>query len=138
MGFGVRTLWSVDCTLAHRCDAATRTTAVFPQTRRQKKTAMRNLIGPENDNFALLATPAESNAYLVVIYPEIAGCPREFHVPAARFEQFLEECVDNSEAARVPRSSDVFVHSLTEEDLLELMLDAIIPARLEDSATRAA
>ncbi len=99
---------------------------------------MRNLIGPENDNYALLATPAEPNAYLVVIYPEIAGCPREFQVPAPRFERFLTECVEDSEFARIPRSSDVFVHSLTEEDLLELMLDAIIPTRHEDSATRAA
>lgn len=78
------------------------------------------LIGPTNDCFAILASPDGQDRYHVLVYPVTAETPHNLHVSSARLKIFLESRFQFAESFSDHEQMNVFVHSLTEEDVREL------------------
>ena len=81
---------------------------------------MLNLIGPVDDQFAIFATPENDESYSIIIFPELEAIEQEIVIPAARLENFLEARLGNSQESGSAERSDIFIHSLTAEEIFEL------------------
>ncbi len=81
---------------------------------------MLNLNGPIDDQFAIFATPENDESYSIIIFPELDAIEQEIVIPAARLEHFLEARLNKSQESGSMEHSDIFIHSLTAEDVFEL------------------
>ncbi|SNS85525.1 hypothetical protein SAMN05421770_102595 [Granulicella rosea] len=71
------------------------------------------------DHFTLYATPA-TDSYQVFVYPAVPGTGQDFEVPASRFAEFQRLRQSHVEENQLDGIADVFMYSLTEDDLREL------------------
>jgi hypothetical protein len=78
---------------------------------------MQKLIGPRNDQFAILAT---QGTYTVVVFPEPPQPHPEILISASRIKHFAEARLDHLESVTTCQHPDLFIHSLTVEEVAEL------------------
>ena len=71
--------------------------------------------------------------YNVVVYPEVTELEREVAISWVKLRSFLESHRASAEAAGFGSSADVFIHSLSEAEVLELTSGARL-ARLRQNA----
>ncbi len=85
-----------------------------------QKHIMLSLIGPMNDDFAIFASHSNDDTYSVVIYPAIPESSQEIDISAAEFRAFLGKQRGKIEADTLSETADIFIHSLTVDDVREL------------------
>lgn len=76
---------------------------------------------PADDYFAILASPSEHDMYHIVIYPEAPETPKNANVSSAKLKTFLASRYNHAESFSDHDKTNVFIHSLTEADVLELV-----------------
>lgn len=76
---------------------------------------------PTDDYFAILASPSDHDTYHIVIYPEAPKTPKNADVSSAKLKNFLASRCNHAESFSDNEKTNVFIHSLTEADVLELM-----------------
>jgi len=82
---------------------------------------MLSLIGDADDHFSLYATPLLGESYQVAIFPAAPGMGQDFEISAKRFADFVKDRTTHVEENQLLGSADVFMYSLSERDVLELL-----------------
>jgi hypothetical protein len=78
------------------------------------------LIGPSNDSFAIFASPDGRGMYSVVIFPNAPESQQDIVIPAHQIRDFAASRQTHTEILPVAAGNDLFIHSLTAEDVQEL------------------
>ena len=77
--------------------------------------------GKTEEGFALRVTPTPQGQFSVVVYPEIAELAPQVEVSTSKFRQFLKKYSRQVQLKRVAGSVDLFISSVTEDKVRELI-----------------